>query len=244
MPQRTLLSRARDVEESVVREWAARLDGARGEDETRRALEGLLAATPSRMQSANTRRRRLPRGESASRPEPVPPAVSHALQRMATPAYVLGRLMDVLESNRHARSLAAFFEPGTNLILSTFLSERIRELGGDWEPVTVAMARYLLYRAEREPEDRCLQALVGELSVRSVHFRKLWAEEAPAPQHSSIGEWRHPIVGQLRLTREKTLIDGTDGMMLVVYRAEPGSLSEVALDLLKTLPPAGAIEGE
>ncbi|WP_158865843.1 MmyB family transcriptional regulator [Leifsonia sp. AG29] len=241
MPHRTLLIRARDVEDSMVREWAARLDRARSEDETRDALAGLLAASPGRTLGANAVRRRLPWGESSSRPEPVPPAVSHALQRMATPAYVQGRLMDVLESNRHARSLAAFFEPGTNLILSTFLDDGIRELGGDWEPVTVAMTRYLLYRAEREPGDQSLQALVGELSVRSVRFRRLWAEESPAPQQSNVGEWRHPIVGQLRLTREKTLIDGTDGMMLVVYRADPGSLSEVALDLLKTLPPAGAI---
>ena len=44
-------------------------------------------------------------------------------------------------------------------------------------------------------------------------------------------------MGQLRLTREKTAIDGTDGMMLVVYRAEEGSVSAMALDLLKTLPP-------
>ena len=240
MPYRTLLSRVREMDESVVGTWAARLDSARNGEETRRALAGLLAAAPSHGMAANPLRRRLPWGEQASRAEVAPVAVSHAVQRMQTPAYVQGRLMDVLDANRHARSLTAYFEPGTNLVLSIFLSESIRQLGGDWEAVTESMVRYLLYRAEREPADPSLQALVGELAVRSARFRGLWAELAPAPQKSSIGEWRHPIVGQLRLTREKTLIEGTDGMMLVVYRADPGSLSEVALELLRTLPSAGA----
>ncbi|MGN7799579.1 MmyB family transcriptional regulator [Leifsonia sp. 22587] len=235
MPHLTLLNRMRELDESAVGEWAARLDSARSEDETRTALAGLLAESAARAQAENAVRRWLPRGESASRPEVVPLAVSRAVRRMKTPAYVQGRLMDVLESNSQARSLTDCFEPGTNLALSIFLSEAIKELGGDWEAVTASMARYLLYRAEREPADRGLQALVGELAVRSARFRRLWAEEIPAPQRSSIGEWRHPIVGQLRLTREKTLIEGTDGMMLVVYRADPGSLSEVALDLLETL---------
>ncbi|WP_431218805.1 hypothetical protein [Leifsonia xyli] len=236
MPHRTLRALL-NRDEPHIAEWAERLDAARTPEETRDVVAGLLASDPSHGNPVVPVRRLLPWGAPPVGSEVVPQPVSQALARMDTPAYVQGRLMDVLEANRQARALTSGFTPGANLILTAFLGTSGPALAADWDTASVTMVRHLLDRAQRDPRDTALQALVGELSVRSERFRRLWCAEAPAPQESSIGEWRHPVVGQLRLTREKTPIEGTDGMMLVVYRAEPGSVSAVALDLLKTIPP-------
>lgn len=235
MPNRTLRALLGGRADGLIDQLAERLDAARNADDTRAAVVALLTADPNHGYPVEVQRRGQQRG--AADAETVPETVSQALMKMDSPAYVQGRLLDVLASNDRARSITAFFTPGTNLVLSTFLGTAARERATDWEPSTRAMVRHLLHRAEKDPSDQALHDLVGELAVRSERFRQLWAEETPAPQVSSVGEWRHPIVGQLRLTREKTAIDGTDGMMLVVYRAEEGSVSAMALDLLKTLPP-------
>ena len=235
MPNRTLRALLGRRTESLIDQWAERLDAARNAEDTRAAVAALLASDPDHGYPVDPQRRR-PVKAPGTASEVVPEPVAQALMRMETPAYVQGRLMDVLEANDRARSLTSFFTPGTNLVLSTFTGAAAQERAADWESSTRAMVRHLLDRAEKDPADEGLQMLVGELAIRSVRFRRLWAEETPAPQTTSVGEWRHPVVGQLRLLREKTPIDGTDGMMLVVYRAEEGSVSEMALDLLKTLP--------
>lgn len=237
MPYRILLRSLLGARaDPLIDQLAERLDASRNADDTRAAVVALLTADPNHGYPVELRRREQPRG-TAPDVETVPDTVNQALMKMDSPAYVQGRLLDVLAANERARSITSFFTPGSNLVLSTFLGTGVSERATDWESATRAMVRHLLHRAEKDPSDEALHDLVGELAVRSERFRQLWAEETPAPQVSSVGEWRHPIVGQLRLTREKTAIDGTDGMMLVVYRAEEGSVSATALDLLKTLPP-------
>lgn len=214
-----------------------RLDGARTPEDTRAAVDALLTGDPAHGYPVMPLGR-LRRGSTTGSAETVPKRISEAVRRMETPAYIQGRLMDVLDANPLARALTPYFRPGSNLVLSVFLGVRETERADDWEDVTRAMAQHLLHRADSDPSDPALQELVGELAVKSPRFRTLWATETPAAQVSSVGEWAHPIVGQLSLTRERTLIEGTDGMMLVAYRAEPGSVSEVALDLLRALPTA------
>ncbi|MFJ2020786.1 MmyB family transcriptional regulator [Streptomyces nodosus] len=46
---------------------------------------------------------------------------------------------------------------------------------------------------------------------------------------------RHPEVGELVLHREKLIVAGSDGQVLVVYHAEEGTASADALALLGTL---------
>ncbi|WP_374008385.1 hypothetical protein [Leifsonia sp. LS-T14] len=230
MPSRAGGRSTADLEELVKR-----LDAARTPEENRAAVKALLDADPAHGYPVTPRGRRW-RGSSATGAEVVPRMVSEALRRMETPAYVQGRLMDVLEANALAGAVTPYFRTGSNLILSVFLGVAVADRASDWEDVTRAMVQHLLDRAEREPADDALHALVGELAVRSPRFRALWATEKPSPQVSSVGEWNHPVAGQLRLTREKTAIEGTDGMMLVTYRAEPGSVTEVALELLRALP--------
>jgi len=46
---------------------------------------------------------------------------------------------------------------------------------------------------------------------------------------------RHPEVGELTLRREKLEISGSDGQLLVIYHAEPGTESARSLGLLGSL---------
>jgi MmyB-like transcription regulator ligand binding domain len=46
---------------------------------------------------------------------------------------------------------------------------------------------------------------------------------------------RHPEVGELSLRREKLQISGSNGQLLVIYHAEPGTESARSLGLLGSL---------
>ena len=45
----------------------------------------------------------------------------------------------------------------------------------------------------------------------------------------------HPLVGELDLRPEKVAVTGTDGQLLVVFHAEPGTRSSRTLALLLAL---------
>jgi MmyB-like transcription regulator ligand binding domain len=92
-------------------------------------------------------------------------------------------------------------------------------------------------RALIGPEvDEPLNELVGELSVRSDHFRSLWARHDIRTRISGgRGHLYHPEVGELELHYENLRVSGTDGQTLIVYHADPGSRTAQALALLATL---------
>jgi hypothetical protein len=85
--------------------------------------------------------------------------------------------------------------------------------------------------AGRDPHDRALMDLIGELSTRSEEFRQLWAAHNVRIHRTGLKQLRHPIVGELDLTYESMEFP-TDGLVMNVYGAEPGSASADALKLL------------
>ena len=74
--------------------------------------------------------------------------------------------------------------------------------------------------------------LVGELSLASPRFRRLWGRHDVRPRQGAQMVFDHPQVGELRLNREKLLVGGTDGIMLVIYHADAGSTDADKLALL------------
>src|SRR4051812_44873746 len=109
----------------------------------------------------------------------VRPTIQRLLDAMpSVPAVVLSGRLDVLTTNRLGRALFAPFydtsEPVNNARL-VFLDPRAISLFRDWD--TVANDTVALLRAEagRDPYDRQLSALIGELSTRSEDFRARWA---------------------------------------------------------------------
>ena len=87
-------------------------------------------------------------------------------------------------------------------------------------------------QAGRDPYDRSLQDLIGELSTRSEAFRVRWAAHNVRLHRTGVKHLHHPVVGDLELTYEGMELPSDPGLMLFAYTAEPGSKSGQALDLL------------
>ncbi|MCL2731425.1 MAG: helix-turn-helix transcriptional regulator [Actinomycetia bacterium] len=152
-----------------------------------------------------------------------------------TPAYVHGTYMDVLAANRLAIALSPFNAPGHNSILAAFLEPEMRALHTDWEEMTARVVPYLRSVAGPDVDDPRLVEIVGELSVRSERFRKLWGRQDVKHKATGTSLLQHPQVGPLHLRYEKLLIPGAGGQTLVTYHALPGSDSEERLRLLASL---------
>lgn len=91
-----------------------------------------------------------------------------------------------------------------------------------------------ILRAEagRNPYDKSLTALVGELSTRSEDFRRMWASHDVRYHRTGTKVFHHPAVGTLELDYEALLLPAEPGLQLNVYTAVPGSASEDGLKVL------------
>ena len=182
-----------------------------------------------------------PRRPKPSPGEQVSPAVRQLLSTLDAaycPAFVLGRRTDVVESNSLARALIADFDamPANerNQTRFVFLDPAARELYADWESVAADTAAMLRLDAGRHPEDPQLGELVGELAVRSEHFRAYWAERRVHERTEGTKSYHHPVVGDLTVTYQALALPGDSNQILFIYSTEPASPSETALRLLAT----------
>src|SRR5207253_2246676 len=85
--------------------------------------------------------------------------------------------------------------------------------------------------AGRNPYDRALTDLIGELSTRSKTFRTRWAAHDVRFHRTGRKQLHHPVVGDLDLSFEAMELPGED-LTVLAYTAEPGSPSQGALDRL------------
>jgi MmyB-like transcription regulator ligand binding domain len=86
--------------------------------------------------------------------------------------------------------------------------------------------------AGRNPHDRRLQDLVGELSTRSPEFRARWAAHNVRLHRTDHKQLHHPVAGDLELTYEALELPADPGLTMITYTAEPGPASQDALDFL------------
>jgi hypothetical protein len=103
---------------------------------------------------------------------------------------------------------------------------------GDWDGIAHAAVGSLRAEAGRDPYDRALTDLVGELSMRSQEFRVRWAAHDVEYYRSGVQPFHHPLVGDLTLNYDALEIPADPGLTIVAYTAEPGSPARQALDLL------------
>jgi hypothetical protein len=94
------------------------------------------------------------------------------------------------------------------------------------------MVASLRSEAGKDPHDRGLSDLVGELSTRSIEFSTLWAKHNVRHHTTGTKGIHHPIMGDLQLTFESMDLPADPGLALIVYGTEPGSASQDALSLL------------
>ncbi len=151
------------------------------------------------------------------------------------PAFVQDRYLNVLAANPMAQALSPGMRPGANRLLAAFLDPAERDLHEDWEQSTAAAVGQLRAAMGSESDDPRMAALVGELSLKSDRFRRLWARQDVVRPAGGPARMHHPEVGELELHREKLIVAGADGQVLVIYHADPGSPSAQALDLLGTI---------
>ncbi|MER6913741.1 helix-turn-helix transcriptional regulator [Streptomyces sp. NPDC000594] len=174
---------------------------------------------------------------TAARPQRLRPAVRHLLDAMETvPAYVLGRRLDVLGWNRMARALlgdlSALAPADRNMARIVFLDPNAVDLYEDWENKATQVVSMLRMYAGCSPDDPRLPELIGDLSVRSEDFRRLWAAHTVADKGHGTKRIRHPLVGSMTLSYETLRLPDDHDLALVTYHAEPGSRSAELLRLL------------
>jgi transcriptional regulator with XRE-family HTH domain len=178
-----------------------------------------------------------PRRRRRRRSEQVQPSIQRLLASWhTTPAFVQGRYMDILAANPLAIALSPLYKPGVNVLRVAFLDRAVQDLYDDWEARIGGVVSGLRALIGPDVDDPYLTDLVGELSVKSADFRRLWSRHDVRPQvGGGVHRFQHPQVGELELRFDKFDIAGTDGQRLVIYQAEPASTSEQALSLLASI---------
>jgi transcriptional regulator with XRE-family HTH domain len=151
------------------------------------------------------------------------------------PAMIMDHRLDVLAGNRMARLLYGRPMPGLNTARHLFLEETDRGLYATWERCTLDAVGHLRLAAGKFPDDRRLAALIGELSMGSERFRRLWARADVSTRSHGPKIYQHPLVGLLELHQENFDLPDQSGMELVVQSAAPGSSAEDGLRLLAGL---------
>jgi hypothetical protein len=166
----------------------------------------------------------------------VRPTIQRMLDLMPMPAYLRNGRMDILAANELGRALYSpvFAQYGDtpNTARFAFLSRQASEFFTDLTQVQDDAVAFLRAEAGREPYDKDLQDLIGELSTRSEEFRQRWAAHDVRHHRTGTKHLHHPIVGDLQLDFEAFELAGDVGQRLNVYTAPPGSASAEALELL------------
>jgi len=169
--------------------------------------------------------------------ERVRPSVQRILDAMTeVPAYVRNARLDILSANRLGYALYSevFTNPvrPANMARFLFLNQRAGDFFGDWERIANDAVAILRAAAGRDPYDRNLSDLIGELSTRSEEFRVRWAAHNVKFHRTGVKTLHHPLVGVLTLSYEALELPGDGGQRILVYTAEPDSPSQEALNLL------------
>jgi transcriptional regulator with XRE-family HTH domain len=169
-------------------------------------------------------------------PEQVRPGVQRILDGMTmVPAYVRNGRLDVLAANHLGRAVfAPLFEEQAqpNIARFLFLDPAAPDFYVDWEQMAGDTVALLRGEAGRDPYDRNLSNLIGELSTRSEIFRGWWAAHNVRLHRTGTKRLCHPVVGELTLAYESMELTADPGLRLNAYSAEPGSSGQDALSLL------------
>ena len=217
------------VSESVLASLAGAL---RLDDAERDHLEAL-----ARESGASSTRAASNRRAKAATPV-VRPAIRQVLDAITdAPAWVRNGRHDILAMNPLARALYApvLADPRRPANTTRFIylqPEAARELFVDYDQVAKDGAAMLRLEAGRNPHDKDLIQLVGELSTRSELFRQRWASQDVRYHRSGRKRLRHPVVGQLDLDYEAMELLSDPGLVLNMYTAAAGTPTSDALKIL------------
>ncbi|MEU4746266.1 helix-turn-helix transcriptional regulator [Actinosynnema sp. NPDC023658] len=173
-------------------------------------------------------------------PERVPDSTRRLLRVTDTPAVVLGRHLDLLDWNPMAQALLG--DPGAyppdrlNMLLLLFDDALTgRRSCADWEQQALDYIGMMRAAVATDPTHPRATAIVGELSIRSAEFRRLWARHDVRESVSGTKTFRVPEVGDIVLDWDTYPLPGNPGPVMLVFTAEPGSADADRLRLLASL---------
>ncbi|MFL6123992.1 helix-turn-helix domain-containing protein, partial [Actinophytocola sp.] len=172
----------------------------------------------------------------------VRPVVQQILDSMTTTAaFVRNGRLDILGTNLLGRALySPVFDSPTrtsehtppNLARFGFLDPAARDYFPDHDKSCHTSVAILRTEAGRDPHNRDLTDLIGELCTRSADFRTRWAAHDVRLHRTGAKSFRHPAVGELTLNFEAMDLTADTGLTLTAYAAQPDSASAERLQLL------------
>ena len=177
------------------------------------------------------------RSRAKSTPATVQPAMQYLLDAITgAPAFIANNRMDIVAANDLGYAMYSDMYRGTarpaNHSRFIFLDPLSHNFYPDWDRAANVNVAILRREAGRNPHDKGIAELVGELSMRSDEFRTRWAAHNVRRHYSGTKNFRHPVVGLLELTYAVMELEDDPGHTLTVYPAVPGSPSDEALRLL------------
>ena len=181
---------------------------------------------------------------SRRRPRVVTATVRPSLQRFldtntATPTFIQNRRADLISANPLGEALLSPLLTDSsnqrNNARFTFLNPASRNFYPDWEHGADSLVASMRNAAGKNPHDKDLTDLIGELVTRSDAFRTRWAAHDVRPHRSGKKRIHHPAVGDLEFEFEGMELPGTPGWMLYAYTTVPGSPTEERVALLGSL---------
>ncbi|MDP9693742.1 UNVERIFIED_ORG: transcriptional regulator with XRE-family HTH domain [Arthrobacter globiformis] len=183
--------------------------------------------------AANTPSRSRAKGTPAT----VQPAMQYLLDAITgAPAFIANNRMDIVAANDLGYAMYSDMYRGTarpaNHSRFIFLDPLSHNFYPDWDRAANVNVAILRREAGRNPHDKRIAELVGELSMRSDEFRTRWAAHNVRRHYSGTKTFSHPVVGLLELTYAAMELEDDPGHTLTVYPAVPGSPSDEALRLL------------
>ena len=162
----------------------------------------------------------------AAEAQPQHPAPARRHDRESRPSY---RTDDSTSSAMNDLARALYHSEGdgqrepVNFARFVFLDDRSRDQVTEWEAMAQDIVAILRQEAARDPHNRDLSDLIGELSTKSENFRTMWAAQNVRFHHTGAKSFHHPVVGEFELTFQAMQLPGDEGLTLFAYTAEPGS---------------------
>ena len=221
-------------------EWYTRLERGYGSGVSEDVLDSVSAALQldeaerahlgDLVRTANAERP----ARRASTPQRVRPSVARVVDAMVEiPAYVMNGRLDILYANPLAEALFSevLRDPArpANFARFLFLDPRSRTFWLDWEKAANDTVAVLRSEAGRNPYDRNLSDLIGQLSTRSDEFRIRWAAHHVRFHRVATKQMHHPLVGDMTLAFEAFELPADMGLSVGTFSAEPGSTSQERL---------------
>jgi transcriptional regulator with XRE-family HTH domain len=175
-----------------------------------------------------------PRARRRVRRETVPSGIAQLVAALPFPAFVEGRYLDVLAANSLATALSPRLVVGGNRLRDVFLDPAEQAMFPQSEAALAALVAGFRLSVGTDTDDPRFVELIGELSLTSELFRRLWARHDVRARQGAQLVLEHPQLGALRLNREKLLVTATDSITLVIYHPEGAETAE-KLELLRSL---------